>query len=71
MRRGRTRGAVTLGTATFLAVLGLGLMAMPTEEVEAEPPAAPAAALTHVAKMNADANQAAAQRIRREGASAL
>jgi hypothetical protein len=71
VRRGRTRGAVTLGAATFLAVLGLGLMATPTEEVEAEQPAVPAGALTHVAKMNADANQVAAQRIRREAPSAL
>jgi hypothetical protein len=61
--------AATLGAATFLAVLGLGIATMPAEEVEAEAPA-PAAALARVGQMNAEANALAAQRVRR-GASAL
>ncbi len=70
MRR-RSLGAVTLGVTTFLGVLGLGVVATgPGEEVEAEAPA-PAAALERVARKNADANVMAAERVRREGPSAL
>jgi hypothetical protein len=61
--------AATLGAATFLAVLGLGIATMPAEEVQAEAPA-PAAALARVGQMNEEANAIAAQRVRR-GASAL
>ncbi|MGQ0661463.1 hypothetical protein [Sphingosinicella sp.] len=67
--RGRL-GALALGVTTFLAALALGMAAMPGAEVEAEP-AAPAAALARVGKMNADANALAAQRARRESPSAL
>jgi hypothetical protein len=67
--RGRP-GALALGVATFIAVLGVGMAAMPGAEVEAEAPA-PAAALARVGKMNADANAMAAQRTRRDDGSAL
>lgn len=68
---GRRRlGAATFGMATFVAVLGLGVAATPGEEVAAEAPA-PAAALARVGQKNANANAMAAERVRREGASAL
>jgi hypothetical protein len=66
----RRHGAAALGVATFVATLGVAFLGMPSEEVEAEPPA-PAGALARVGKMNADANAVAAQRVRREGPSAL
>ena len=67
--RGRL-AAVTLGATTFVGVLGFSIAATPGEEVQAEAPA-PASALTRVGQKNANANAVAAERIRREGPSAL
>jgi hypothetical protein len=66
----RRLGAAALGGATFVAGLSLSFGLASDGEAEADAPA-PAGALAHVARMNAEANQMAAERIRREGASAL
>jgi len=70
--RRRRLGAAALGGATFAGALtlGFGLASGGEAEAEAEAPA-PVAALARVAEKNAEANQMAAQRVRREGASAL
>lgn len=67
--RRRLRDAM-LGVATFAVVLALGVAATPGEDAAAEAPA-PAGALAKVGQMNANANAMAAERIRREGPSAL
>ena len=68
----RGLGAAALGGMTFVAALtvSFGLATGGEAEAEAEAPA-PAAALARVGEKNAEANEMAAQRVRRDGASAL
>jgi hypothetical protein len=61
---------VVLGVTAFAFALGLGVAATPGADVQAEAPA-PASALARVGQKNAAANAVAAERIRREGPSAL
>ena len=66
----RRPGAAAMGGAAFVAGLSLSFGLASGGEAEAEAPAPPGA-LAHVARVNAEADQVAAERIRREGASAL
>lgn len=72
MNRRLRQRAAALGGGTFVAalVLAAGLATTPGAEADAQAPA-PAGSLARVAKMNAAANALAAQRVRREGPSAL
>lgn len=71
MKTRRGFRALALGAATFVAVLALGIAATTPGEEAPTVAAAPAGALAKVGQRNAEANAMRAERIRREGPSAL